>query len=67
MTNLVLSKILMGFLAVALVSATALFIFRVIKFAVRLFRFRLRFDDAMSFMYIVIMVSFCYLIGDWIN
>jgi hypothetical protein len=67
MTNVILSKILMGFLAIALVLAVGLFLFKIVNLIGRLLKFRLKFDDIMTIGYIGIIVTCCYFIGDWIN
>lgn len=67
MTNVILSKILMGFLAIALVTAVGLFLFKVINLIGRLLKFRLKFDDVMTIAYISFIIACCYFIGDWIS
>ena len=67
MTNVILSKILMGFLAVALVAAVGIFLFKVVNLVIRLLKFRLKFDDIITLIYITFIVSCCYFIGDWIS
>lgn len=67
MTNVVLSKILMGFLATALVLAVGLFLFKIANLVGRLLKFRLKFDDIMTITYISFIIACCYFIGDWIS
>lgn len=67
MTNLILSKIIMGFLAVALVVSVGVFLFKVVSLVGRLLKFKLKFDDVMTLVYITFIVTCCYFIGDWIS
>jgi hypothetical protein len=57
----------MGFLAIALVTAVGLFLFKVINLIGRLLKFRLKFDDIMTITYISFIIACCYFIGDWIS
>jgi hypothetical protein len=64
MTNILLTKILVGFFAVSLLSISIWLIFKLISIICRVLKFKLTFDDFMTIIWISAVIYCFYFIGD---
>ena len=64
MINLILNKIIIGFMTVALILATGLFLFKIVDLISRLLKFKLKFQDIFTLTYITLLITCFYFIGD---